>query len=108
MVSFEEFAKIELKVAKVLSCEPVVGSAKLFKLTLSVGEETRAIVSGIAGHYSPQQLVGKKIIIVANLEPKVIRGVESRGMLLAAEDSAGNLSIVTLDRPDIADGSTVR
>ncbi len=108
MVSFDEFSRIELRVATVRSCEPVEGSSKLFKLTLSLGEETRVIASGLAGYYAPDQLVGKKIVLVANLEPKVIRGIESKGMLLAAEDASGTLSIVTLDRIEIADGAIVR
>jgi len=86
MISFEDFQKIDLRVAKVIEAEKVEGSEKLLKLKIDLGEETRQIVAGIAKFYKPGDLIGKKIIVVANLEPKVLRGLESQGMLLAAED----------------------
>jgi len=72
-----------------------------------VGPETRTIVSGIKQHYTPEQLIGKKVVIVANLRPVKLRGVESQGMILAAEDADGNLAVATLDR-DMPDGAEVR
>jgi methionyl-tRNA synthetase len=86
MVTFEEFKKVELKVAKVVSAEPVPGATKLLKLQIDLGTEQRQIVAGIALHYKPEQLVGRQIVVVANLAPVKLRGVESNGMLLAATD----------------------
>ncbi len=86
-ITFDEFAKVDLRVAKVLSCEPHPNADKLFKLQVDDGSGTpRQICAGIRAYYTPEQLVGKSIVIVANLAPRVIRGEESRGMLLAASD----------------------
>ncbi len=107
-IEYEDFAKVELKVATVVECERVPKADKLLKLQLEVGEERRQIVSGIAQHYQPEQLIGKRIILVANLKPKALRGVESHGMLLAASTADGRLSLVTLDQPDFPSGSRVK
>jgi len=85
-ISIEDFSKIDLRVAEVLSCEKVEKTDKLLKLEVKLGEEVRTIVSGIAKHYNPQELIGKKIILVANLKPAKLRGITSRGMLLAASN----------------------
>ena len=95
-VSFEDFQKLELKVARVEAAEPVLGSDKLLKLTVDAGTEKRTLVAGIAEFYESEELIGKNIIILANLEPKTIRGVDSQGMLLAA-DEAGKVSLLTVD-----------
>lgn len=84
MINFDEFKKVELKVAKVLSAERVEGSEKLLKLSLDLGTEQRQIVAGIGKAYSPEAVTGMEIVIVANLEPRALMGVESNGMLLAA------------------------
>lgn len=107
-IEFEDFAKVELKVATVLECERVPKADKLLQLQLEVGEERRQIVSGIAQHYQPEELIGKRIILVANLKPKKLRGVESHGMLLAATTPDGQLSIVTLDKPGFPSGLRVK
>ncbi|MBI5158843.1 methionine--tRNA ligase subunit beta [Candidatus Micrarchaeota archaeon] len=96
MVSFEDFQKIELKVARIESAEPVPGADKLLKLTIDVGEK-RTLVAGIAKNYSAQDLVGKQIIIVANLDPRAVRGILSQGMLLAA-DSPDGVTLLTVDK----------
>ena len=90
-ITYDEFKKIELRTAKVLSAEKVTGSEKLLRLTINVGDKNelgeplpRQIVSGIAKYYSPEEMVGKQIIIVANLEPRMIMGLESNGMIVAA------------------------
>ncbi len=106
-LSFDDFMKVELKVAKVIECEPVEGSDKLYKLTIRVGEETRTLAVGIAKYYAPDELLGKKIIIVANLAPRTLKGVTSQGMLLAAEDSNGKLGLLTLDNQEVADGAQI-
>ncbi len=107
MVSFDEFLKVELRVGKVLECEPIEGSDKLFKLSVRLGSETRTIVSGIAKYYAPDELLGRKILVVANLEPRTIKGVVSHGMLLSAEDAEGNLSLATVFDNEFPDGSQV-
>lgn len=85
-ISIDYFEKVKLKVAKILSCEKVEGSNKLYCLQLSLGNEERQVVSGLQKYYEPKDLIGKKVVIVANLKPAVLKGVESQGMILAAGD----------------------
>ena len=106
-IDIEEFRKIRLRVGKVTAAEKVEGAKKLLKLQVDLGDEVRQIISGIADKYAPESLVGKQIVLVANLKPATIRGVESRGMLLAAEDADGRATIVTFDEP-VTVGATVR
>jgi methionine--tRNA ligase beta chain len=106
MISFDDFKNIELKVAKVLSVEDHPNADKLLVLKISLGEEERQLVAGIKGHYTAETLVGKSIVIVANLEPATLRGVESQGMLLACEDE-GRVMVLTPDG-EAAPGSSVR
>ncbi|GGL68478.1 methionine--tRNA ligase [Deinococcus aerolatus] len=107
LISIDDFARIDLRVAEVIACEAVAKADKLLKLTVRMGEETRTVVSGIRKWYEPEALVGRKVILVANLKPAKLRGIESQGMILAAEDDAGNLDLVglTLDLPS---GTKVR
>ncbi|MBE7027043.1 MAG: methionine--tRNA ligase [Ruminococcaceae bacterium] len=105
-ITIDDFAKLDLRVAKVLSVEKIEGADKLYKLMVELGDEKRQIVSGLAKHYTPDELVGKNVIVIANLKPVKLRGVDSYGMILAASD-ADTLSICTLDK-DIASGSQVR
>src|SRR3569623_1987138 len=95
-VSYDDFAKLELRVAKVLAAREHPNAYKLLLLQIQVGDVEKQIVAGIRGHYEPEALVGRQIIVVNNLEPAMIRGEESNGMLLAASDSQG----VELLRPD--------
>ena len=97
MISFEDFQKIDLRVAKIIEAENVEGSEKLLKLKIDLGSEIRQIVAGIAKFYQLEDLIGKEIIVVANLEPKVLRGLESQGMLLAAE-TEGTISLLIPDQ----------
>lgn len=100
LISIGEFAKVELRTAEVLAAEKIEGSDKLLKLKVSVGGKERQIVAGIAKHYEPEALVGKHIVIVANLEPAKLRGNISEGMLLAASTANhGQLALLTVDRP---------
>ncbi|MCK4337146.1 MAG: methionine--tRNA ligase subunit beta, partial [Candidatus Aminicenantes bacterium] len=85
MITFDEFKKMDLRVAHILEVEKVEGTDKLLKLKVDLGTEQRQLVAGVAQEYAPEEIVGKKIAIIVNLEPAVIRGVESRGMVLAAE-----------------------
>jgi methionyl-tRNA synthetase len=100
VITIDEFARIDLRVAVVLAAERVPKTEKLLKLDLDLGSEKRSIVSGIAEFYEPEALVGRRIVVVANLKPARIRGVESRGMLLAAGGRAEgeDLGLVTLDK----------
>jgi methionyl-tRNA synthetase len=114
MITFEDFAKVDLRVAKVLSCEPHPSADRLWKLSLDDGSGTpRQICAGVRQYYSPEQLVGRSIIIVANLAPRVIRGEESRGMLLAASDAPKDATdtqrnvVILGPISDIAPGSIV-
>jgi len=105
-IKIDDFGKVELRVAEVMAAEPVPKSKKLLKLTVSLGAEQRTLVAGIAEHYAPADLVGKKVVVVANLEPAKLMGVESNGMVLAAS-ADGKLAVLTLDR-DLPPGSKVR
>jgi methionyl-tRNA synthetase len=93
-ITIDDFAKVQLKVAKVLECEKVEKSDKLLKLQLEVGEEKRQVVSGIAKSYKPEDLIGKYVVLVANLKPVKLRGIESNGMILAAVDD-NTLTLIT-------------
>lgn len=108
LISIDDFAKLDLRVAEVTAAERVEGTDKLVKLEIDLGTEKRQIVAGIAQFYAPDELIGKHIVVVANLEPARIRGVESRGMLLAGStEDRKELSIITVDRP-LAKGAKVR
>lgn len=87
MITIDEFRKLELKVATIKGAEPHPNADKLLVLQIDVGSEERQIVAGIRGHYQPEELVGRQVVVVANLETAKLRGVESQGMLLAASDS---------------------
>ncbi len=105
LISFNEFQKLDLRVGTIRNAESIPKSKKLVKLTVDIGED-RTVVAGIAGHYSPEELVGKQVVIVANLEPAKLMGVESQGMILAAEDETG-IYVLTVDK-EVKPGSRVR
>lgn len=84
-ISFEDFKKLDIRVAKILSATKVEGSKKLFKLEVDLGEEKRTVVSGVAEYYTEEGLIGKEVVIISNLEPKTIFGIESHGMILFAK-----------------------
>ena len=105
-VTIDDFMKVELRAAKVVACEPIPKAKKLLKLTLDDGSGTpRIVASGIAPYYAPDDLVGKTVVVVANLKPATLCGVESRGMILAA-DAADGVKVVFLD--GVAPGSRIR
>ena len=106
-VTIDDFAKLEFRVAEVVAAEDHPKADRLLVLTLQVGPETRTVVSGIKPHYTADTMVGKKVIVVANLAPAKLRGIESQGMILAAEDADGKLSLAGLD-VDLPSGSEVR
>jgi methionyl-tRNA synthetase len=105
-IEFDDFAKIELKIAKVIACEKVEKSKKLLKLTVQLGEETRTVVSGIANAYTPEYLIGKKLMMVTNLKPAKLCGIVSEGMICCAENDKGEIAFLTPEK-DIEDGSLV-
>ncbi|AAF11005.1 methionine--tRNA ligase [Deinococcus radiodurans] len=107
LISIDDFAKIDLRIAEVVACEAVEKADKLLKLTVKLGDETRTVVSGIRKWYEPEALVGRKVVLVANLKPAKLRGIESQGMILAAEDDAGNLDLVGTEL-DLPSGTKVR
>lgn len=106
MIDIEDFEKVQLKVAKVVACEKVEKSKKLLKLTVKLGNETRTVVSGIAQHYAPEDLIGKKLVLVANLKPAKLCGIESQGMIVCAENEQGKIAYLTPEQ-DIEDGSEI-
>lgn len=97
MISLEDFKKIDLRVGKIIEVKDHPNADKLYVLTVDLGNEKRNIVAGIKKYYKPEELIGKYIIIVANLEPKNIRGIVSEGMLLAAQDDK-EISLLTVDK----------
>ena len=98
MITIDEFRNVELKIATIKSAEPHPNADKLMVLQIDLGDEQRQILAGIRNHYTPQELIGRQIVVVANLEPAKLRGLESQGMLLAASDE-GRVIILTPDKP---------
>ena len=105
-ITIDDFDKIQIQVGEVIKCEPVKKAKKLLVSQIKIGTETRQIVSGIAKYYKPEEMVGKKVAVITNLKPCKLCGVESQGMILAAGDDEGNLSVVTVDK-DIVAGSEI-
>jgi methionyl-tRNA synthetase len=106
MISFEDFQKIDLRIAKILKAEKVENSDKLIKLEIDLGNEQRIIVAGIGKKYQPEDLIGQLIVVVANLEPKEIKGVKSQGMLLAVDSQNGPVLLVPLEQ--VLPGNKIR
>ena len=106
MIGIDDFAKVELRVAEIVACEPVKRAKKLLKLTLNDGQGQRVVASGIAKYYTPDQLVGRHVVLVANLKPAVLCGVESCGMILAADCAGGDVKVIFVD--EIPAGSKIR
>ena len=110
-ITIDDFAKIALRVGKIVTAEKVEKADKLLKFSVQIGEETRTIVSGIAKFYTPEEMVGKNVVVVYNLKPAKLRGIESQGMLLCAcekdENGEERIVLVTPEKP-VKSGSTVR
>lgn len=105
-IAYEDFAKLEMKAGTVIACEKVAKADKLLKLEVDLGTEKRTIVSGIALHYSPEEMLGKQVIVVTNLAPRKMKGIESQGMILTAEDSDGRLQLLKPENT-VTPGSSV-
>ncbi|HEV8713309.1 MAG TPA: methionine--tRNA ligase subunit beta [Candidatus Binatia bacterium] len=106
MITLEEFGKIELRVATIKAVEPHPNADRLLVLKIDLGTEERQLVAGIRAHYTPEELIGRQIVVVANLQPAVLRGVESQGMLLAASD--GEKVIILSPEKPTAPGAKVK
>jgi methionine--tRNA ligase beta chain len=106
-ITIDDFRNIELRVATITAAEPHPNADRLMVLKIDLGTEQRQLVAGIRAHYEPAALVGRQIVVVANLQPATLRGVESQGMLLAASDADGRLAFVTPEKP-VAAGSAVK
>jgi len=98
LINIEDFKKIDLRVATIKTAERVEGSDKLIKLSINLGEEVRQLVAGIGKQYEPEALLEKQIIVIANLEPRMLMGLESQGMLLAAHGENGEAILLTPDK----------
>jgi methionyl-tRNA synthetase C-terminal region/beta chain len=107
LITIDDFRKIQLKSAKVLDAQKVPKSEKLLKLQIQIGDEIRQLVAGIAKHYQPEDIIGKTIIVVANLKPAKLFGLDSQGMLLAAKTADGRLSLLTTMNSDFPSGAEV-
>jgi methionyl-tRNA synthetase len=106
-ITFADFQKLEIRVAEIKTAEEIPGADKLYKLTVDLGTEQRTLVAGIKPYYPMEELVGKKVLVLANLEPKTIRGVESHGMVLCAHTEDRSLLTVTTVHKDVPNGSKV-
>jgi methionyl-tRNA synthetase len=106
-ITYADFAKLELRVAKVLEARPHPNADRLLLIQVDVGDEQKQIVAGIRKHYSPEQLVGKLIVVVNNLEPAMLRGESSNGMLLAATSNE-KVIVLTVDDPECAVGAKIK
>lgn len=106
MISIAEFRNVELKIAKIIFAERLEASDKLIRLEVDLGSEKRQIIAGIGKAYDPEHLIGKEIVVVANLEPRILMGLESQGMVLAAS-SSGVISLLTPDQ-EIESGSLIQ
>ena len=105
-IVYDDFAKLDLRVGTVTACEKVEKADKLLKLTIDLGTETRTIVSGIALHYRTEEMVGKQVVVVTNLAPRKMKGIESQGMILTAEDKDGKLRLLKPEET-VGPGSSV-
>lgn len=106
MITFEEFQKLDLRVAKIIKAEKIENSEKLLKLEVDIGDETRQIIAGIGRVYNSEDLIDKEIIIVANLEHKKLMGLESQGMLLAADSDSG--PVLLRPEKDVLPGTKIK
>jgi methionine--tRNA ligase beta chain len=107
-ISYEDFEKLDLKVGEIIDVEEIPNADKLYKLTIDIGEETKTVCAGIKQYYSKDDLKGKKIILLANLAPRKLKGIESQGMLLAAVNSDENEVILLSPESEIEVGAKIR
>ena len=108
MISFDEFTQLDLKTGTILEAEKMSKTKKLLVLKVDLGHEQRTVVSGIAESYAPDEVVGKKVVMLTNLEPRAIRGIESQGIILMAEDSVGRLIFISPEDENTPSGLNIR
>ena len=106
-ITYDDFAKLQFQVGEIIACEAVPKSKKLLCSQVKIGSQVRQILSGIKAHYTPEEMVGKKVMVVTNLKPAKLAGMVSEGMLLCAEDAEGNLSLMTPEK-DMPAGAEIR
>jgi methionine--tRNA ligase beta chain len=106
MITFNDFKKLDIRIGKIISAEKIAGTDKLLKLEIDFGNEKRDVVAGIAGYYQPQEIIGKEIPVILNLEPRKIRGIESRGMVLAVD--VDNKPVLLHPEKEVPPGSIIR
>jgi methionyl-tRNA synthetase len=106
-ITYDDFTKLDLRTATIIEAEKVAKTTKLLKLTLDTGLDKRIVVSGIAEHYTPEQVIGQRVVLLANLAPRNLKGIESKGMILMAEDASGKLCFVA-PVDETGNGSEVR
>jgi methionyl-tRNA synthetase len=107
VISLEDFSKLDLRVGSIIAATPHPNADRLLVLEIDLGDERRQLVAGIRAHYAPAELIGRQVIVVANLEPATLRGVRSEGMLLAASDEQGRLAVIAPQRV-VSPGSKVK
>ncbi len=107
MITIDDFKKLDLRVGRIVSADRIPNADKLVRLSVDVGDGTRTLVAGIAPFYAPEELVGQEIVVVANLQPARIRGIESQGMLLAAQDGSTGAVVLLCPRSPVTPGSKV-
>ena len=106
MITIEDFKKLEIRVGKILSAERVSGSEKLLKLEVGIGVEKRQVIAGIGKSYEPETLIGRQVVVLANLEPRSLMGLESNGMILAADSPAG--PVLLMPEKEVLPGSVIK
>lgn len=106
-ITFDDFAKMDIRAGKIIAAEKVAKTKKLMKLTIDTGIDIRTVVSGIAEYYTPEEVIGRQVSILVNLEPKLLKGIESQGMILMAENVDGSLAFVQPDK-EVKTGSEIR
>ena len=107
IINYQDFQKLDLRVAQIKQAEEIEGADKLYKLTIDLGNETRTIVAGIKQHYTKEELKNKSIIIITNLEPRILKGIKSQGMLLAASNKETNTCILLTPDKDTKPGTKI-
>jgi methionyl-tRNA synthetase len=108
VISIEDFAKVDMRVGEVKAAERVPGATKLLKLQVDIGSEVRQVVAGIAEYYEPEKLIGMKVVLVTNLQPRKLRGVESNGMIVAALAGEPGRPVLVTFKEDVANGARLR
>lgn len=108
MIAYDDFAKLDMRVGKIVSCEKIENAEKLYKIMVDIGEsELRQIVSSLVDYYTAEELCGKRIIVLANLKPRKMRGIESQGMLLCAESDDGKTCVLLSPECEVSTGTSV-